>query len=65
MASILEVSPGGRRFFNVFDAAPENEVSSAPTMANVSETDQTSNSKRRRSSIFCNYHSIEANISSM
>lgn len=24
-ASILEVSPGGRRFFNVFDAAPENE----------------------------------------
>lgn len=26
MASILEVSPGGRRFFNVFDAAPENEV---------------------------------------
>ncbi|RSH77929.1 putative serine/threonine protein phosphatase [Apiotrichum porosum] len=25
MASILEVSPGGRRFFNVFDAAPENE----------------------------------------
>ena len=28
MASILEVSPDGRRFFNVFDAAPENEVSS-------------------------------------
>lgn len=27
MASILEVSPGGRRFFNVFSAAPENEVS--------------------------------------
>jgi serine/threonine-protein phosphatase PPG1 len=27
MASILEVSPDGRRFFNVFDAAPENEVS--------------------------------------
>jgi serine/threonine-protein phosphatase PPG1 len=27
MASILEVSPGGRQFFNVFDAAPENEVS--------------------------------------
>ena len=26
MASILEVSPDGRRFFNVFDAAPENEV---------------------------------------
>ncbi|WVQ82126.1 hypothetical protein IAT38_004254 [Cryptococcus sp. DSM 104549] len=25
MASILEVSPGGRRFFNVFSAAPENE----------------------------------------
>ncbi len=25
MASILEVSPGGQRFFNVFDAAPENE----------------------------------------
>jgi hypothetical protein len=25
MASILEVSPGGHRFFNVFDAAPENE----------------------------------------
>lgn len=25
MASILEISPGGRRFFNVFDAAPENE----------------------------------------
>ena len=25
MASILEVSPGGKRFFNVFDAAPENE----------------------------------------
>ena len=24
-ASILEISPGGRRFFNVFDAAPENE----------------------------------------
>jgi hypothetical protein len=27
MASILEVSPGGKRFFNVFEAAPENEVS--------------------------------------
>ena len=27
MASILEVSPGGRRYFNVFEAAPENEVS--------------------------------------
>ena len=26
MASVLEVSPGGRRFFNVFEAAPENEV---------------------------------------
>lgn len=26
MASILEVSPGGQRYFNVFDAAPENEV---------------------------------------
>ncbi|WVF72850.1 hypothetical protein IAT40_007668 [Kwoniella sp. CBS 6097] len=25
MASILEVSPGGRRYFNVFSAAPENE----------------------------------------
>lgn len=25
MASILEVSPGGKRFFNVFEAAPENE----------------------------------------
>jgi hypothetical protein len=25
MASILEVSPGGQRFFNVFDAAPENQ----------------------------------------
>lgn len=27
MASILEVSPGGKRFFNVFEAAPENEAS--------------------------------------
>lgn len=25
MASILEVSPGGGKFFNVFEAAPENE----------------------------------------
>jgi hypothetical protein len=25
MASILEVSPGGQKSFNVFDAAPENE----------------------------------------
>jgi serine/threonine-protein phosphatase PPG1 len=25
MASVLEVSPGGGRYFNVFDAAPENE----------------------------------------
>jgi serine/threonine-protein phosphatase PPG1 len=25
MASILEVSPGGQRYFNVFEAAPENE----------------------------------------
>lgn len=24
-ASILEISPGGRRYFNVFYAAPENE----------------------------------------
>lgn len=24
-ASILEISPGGQRFFNVFNAAPENE----------------------------------------
>jgi hypothetical protein len=28
MASVLEVSPDGKRFFNVFDAAPENEVGS-------------------------------------
>lgn len=34
MASLLEVSPGGRRFFNVFDAAPENEVSENLTMSN-------------------------------
>ena len=26
MASVLEVSDGGERFFNVFDAAPENDV---------------------------------------
>lgn len=25
MASILEISPGGGKFFNVFEAAPENE----------------------------------------
>jgi serine/threonine-protein phosphatase PPG1 len=26
MASVLEVSDTGERFFNVFDAAPENEL---------------------------------------
>ncbi len=26
-ASVLEISPDGRRFFNVFYAAPENDVS--------------------------------------
>ena len=26
MASVLEVSDTGERFFNVFDAAPENDV---------------------------------------
>src|ERR1700761_5080787 len=32
-ASILEVSPGGKMYFNVFDAAPENERDGPPQQA--------------------------------
>lgn len=52
MASILEVSPGGKKYFNVFDAAPENEVSiqSCPEiqiMTICREMGQTSNNQQR------------------
>jgi hypothetical protein len=47
MASILEVSPGGKRYFNVFDAAPENEVSTRSIWADSSVMDQPNNNKAK------------------